>query len=134
MKEHYSYIRFCLRIQNTALFTYTVYYTIHVYGIQNYSRIRHYSRENGGSDPRILRCKAGNSGVSKATVWFCTCLEKFCHKRDKSLRSLGFKWDHFDPSSLSWELFWYAFSHILTTIQGGTLVCVQYYQQNGCKV
>ncbi|KAK9183052.1 hypothetical protein WN944_026201 [Citrus x changshan-huyou] len=48
--------------------------------------------------------KAGNSGVSKTTVWFCTCLGKFCYKGDKSLRSLGFKWDHCDPSSLSWEL------------------------------
>ena len=69
---------------------------------------------------------AGNSGVSKATVWFCTCIGKFCHKGDKSLRSLGFKWDHCDPFSLSWELSWCAFSHILTTIQGGTLTCVQY--------
>ena len=37
--------------------------------------------------------------MSKATVWFCTCLGKFCHKGDKNLRSLGFKWDHCDPSS-----------------------------------
>ena len=68
--------------------------TIHVYILFTYTVLFIYTvlfTRNGGSDPRILRCKTGNSGVSKATVWFCTCLGKFCHNGDKSLKSLGFK-------------------------------------------
>ena len=36
-----------------------VYGTVHVYGTIHV---------NGGSNPRTLQCKAGNNGVSKATV------------------------------------------------------------------
>ena len=64
-------VGYCSRM---ILFTYTVLFT-----------------RNGGSDLRILQCKVGNSGMSKATVWFCTCLGKLCHKGDRSLKSLGFK-------------------------------------------
>ena len=69
-------------------------------------------------------------------MWFCTCLGKFCHKDDKSQRSLSFKWDRCDPSSLSCKLSRCAFSHIITTIQGGTIVCVWYLSkkwQRGMK-
>ena len=104
-----------------VLFTYTVLFTYMALFIDTVLFTR-----NGGSDLRILQCKVENSGVSKATVWFCTCLGKFCHKSDKSLRSLGFKWDRCEPSSLSCELSWCAYSHIFTTIRGDTLVCVHY--------
>lgn len=70
-----------------TLFTYTVLFT-----------------RNGGSNPRVLWYKVGNNGVSKVIGWFCTRLGKFCRRGDKSLKSLGFKWDRCDASSLSWEL------------------------------
>ena len=66
--------RYMILFRHTVLFIDTVLFT-----------------RNGGNDSRILRCKVGNNGVSKAIVWFCTCLGKFYHKSDKSLRSLGFK-------------------------------------------
>ena len=81
-----------------ALFTYTELFTYMTLFIDTVLFTR------SGSNSRILRCKARYSGVSKATVWFYTYLGKFCHKGDKSLRSLSFKWDRCDPSSLSWEL------------------------------
>ena len=105
----------------TILFTYTALFTYTILFIYTVLFTR-----NSGRDSRILRCKAGNSGVSKAIVWFCTCLGKLCHKGNKNLRSLSFKWDHCDSSNLSWELSGCAYSHILITIRGDTLVCVQY--------
>ena len=103
--------RYTILFTYTKLFRYTILFTYTALLINTVLFTR-----NGGSDLRILRCKVWNSGVSKAIMWFCLCLGKFCHKGDKSLKSLSFKWDRCDPSSLSWELSWCANSHILTTI------------------
>ncbi|KAK9180413.1 hypothetical protein WN943_029622 [Citrus x changshan-huyou] len=82
---------------------------------QNASNVLKLQNEKGNTALH-LAAALGNAAFVKIG-----CLDiqrKFCHKGDKSLRSLAFKWDHCDPSSLSWELSWCAFSHILTTIQG----------------
>ena len=72
--------------------------TVHIYSIVHlYNTIYIYGTvyEYGGANGLYL-----GGLVACAMVWIYACLGKFCHKGDKSLRRLGFKWDRCDPSSL----------------------------------
>ena len=113
VKRYYSYVRYYLCIR----------YYLH---------ILYCSRETVGAIQEFWRCK-GCEWRNHVVLYM---FKKVFHKTDKSLRSLSFKWDHCNHSSLSWKLS-YTFSHMLITIQGGTLACVQYLsikQQQSMKL
>ena len=56
---HVYGIRYYSRIRSTTLFTYTEYDTIHVYGVRYYSCIRYYSRETVEAIQEFCGAKQG---------------------------------------------------------------------------
>lgn len=108
-QSHGSYFGYISLIMYMTLFLYNYYswirwswrFVLKVYNIvYKYDIVHEYGRANNLHLEKLVAC---------VVVWICACLGKFCHEGNRSLRSIGFKWDWCDPSSLSWKLFWCIF-------------------------